>query len=608
MTMSIDPAEVFLRVFEDVSFPYLAADLELLGEALKKPERNTWMRFPLPTDSSKRAIAVACLRGLLRGLDVPPPVAEFMGHTDSILRSGTTEALAEMVQTPGTFAIYEDGNQLLWEEEGLWPVAYSVFLKQLVGLISIFSLATDRERASITTSIGTMLSEYPRQMPTQIHYAFASLGAWLGARTNFQYLAFYATRPQLNDPNTNLSYAKRMGYDDVEAEALDRSGIVALPASLVAPLLHAQGTHAGPILGSIPIDELNVINLPKDRTKPKGPEVGLTGFILDKYYRTPFTARRLEDDGLLGASSVLRDHYEDFYAGIDQIALVRCKHYSAPVIEVSSTDEIRAHVARVPIRDTNGVFFRGQTSFYQIERDNAIKRLLFADSCSIEPSLVTSAARKRFNYDELHFALRHFVQEHIFSTDAVSGRTARDKWRKHVSSPMCRIDYALMALAQHYGLPSHGLDVTLSVDVATWFATNMFVSDSTSKASYRTLKPQDWSSDSLRWPVVFACQMVTTSTRQSLHDCHDLDDVGFGARRPDAQQAKFFLGGHSDHQNRLAECVVCVFRLRPAVYDTTETFDSLFPTPDDDPAYRLMLDFVSVPTFRPFAQYVNRFH
>lgn len=75
-----------------------------------------------------------------------------------------------------------------------------------------------------------------------------------------------------------------------------------------------------------------------------------------------------------------------------------------------------------------------------------------------------------------------------------------------------------MALAQHYGLPSHGLDVTLSLDVATWFATNKFASHNT-QATYRTLKVEDWPLEPSRWPVVFACQMVTASTRQSLHDC-----------------------------------------------------------------------------------------
>lgn len=70
----------------------------------------------------------------------------------------------------------------------------------------------------------------------------------------------------------------------------------------------------------------------------------------------------------------------------------------------------------------------------------------------------------------------------------------------------------------------------------------------------------------------------------------------------------FFLGGHSDHQNRLAECVVCVFRLRPNLYSTEENFESLFPRPAEDPAYQAMLDFASVPAFQAFSRFINRFH
>lgn len=606
--MSADPADLFLHIFGNVPFPFLAADLALLGDAMNGRKPGSYIRFPLPHDPSKRAVAVASLRGLLRQIDVPRGVVALMATSESMIRTGTSEKLLQSAATQGSYAIYEAGDQLVWEEEGPWPMAYSTFLTQLVGLLNLFSVATAERRASPDYAhVGMTLSEYPRQMPTQIHYAIASLGAWLGAPTNFQYLSFFAARPQMDDRSVNLTYARKIGYGASEAEMLDRSGIVALPASLVMPLLRAQAS-ANPVFGSISIDEHNIANLPSDLHKPKGAEVGLPGFVLDKYYRAPFVARKLESDGLFGAGSVLRDHYQEFYDGVDQAALLRCKHYSVPVIAVSNVDELRAHVGRIPKRDVNGIFFRGQTSFYELKRDEAVKRLLFADSCSVEPSLVTSAVRHGFDYDALHFALRYFLQEKVFSAGAVSGKPTGEAWRELASSPLCELDYALMALAQHYGMPSHGLDVTLDLDVATWFATNRFVSGEAGRSRYARLEAQGWPADPLRWPVIFACQMVTHSTRQSLHDCHELADFGFGARRPAAQQAKFFLGGHSDHQNRLAECVVCVFRLHPGFYDTEATFDRLFPAPDDDPAYRLMLEFAAADPFRSFARYVNRFH
>jgi len=606
--MSLDAAEVFLRVFEDVRFPFMAADLELLGEALAGPGHRSWLKIPLPSDTAKRPMVAASLRGLLRNLDVPPQVAAVMAQAGSIVRSGTEQAMTEMALARRRFSIFEHNGCMVWEEDGLWPVAYSTLFKQLGGLLELFAFAMAQEQSMTSSAIALRISEFPRQMPTEIHYALASLGAWLGAPTNFQFFSYYATRPQLLNSETNIQYAKLIGYDEISAQALDKSGIVALPATLVLTLLQAQGPLPVPILGSLPIDEFNLVNLPSGLPSPTGPDAALPGFILDKHYRTTYSARTLQDHGLLGASTVFRDHYADFYREREPVALLRCKHYSVPVFEVSSTEEIQSLVSRIPERDKNGLFFRGQTSFYEVRREEAVKRLLFSGSCSVEPSLVTSAARSGFDYDELHFALRHFVEERVFSVPVAQGAKTREDWRKSAASPMCELDYAVMALAQHYGFPSHGLDVTLSSDVATWFATNKFARDSVGRSSYNTLVPGDWPANSSLWPVVFACQMVTTSTRQSLHDCHELAGFGVRARRPIAQEAMFFLGGHSDHQNRLAECVVCAFRLRPGSYATAATFDSLFPKPEDDPAYALILDFAVAPPFQSFAHFANRFH
>jgi FRG domain len=168
----------------------------------------------------------------------------------------------------------------------------------------------------------------------------------------------------------------------------------------------------------------------------------------------------------------------------------------------------------------------------------------------------------------------------------------------------------VLALAQHYGLPSHGLDVTTSDDIAVWFATSEFRKDPTSgAASYARLHPDEWGSNPSEWPIVVVCQIVTTSIEGSLHDCEELRSFGLGASRPVAQSAKFFQGGHSDHQNRLAEAVVCIFRLAPGEYHTDATFETLFPPPGDDPAYRALLEFAEYPGFsNHWGKFVNNFH
>lgn len=66
-----------------------------------------------------------------------------------------------------------------------------------------------------------------------------------------------------------------------------------------------------------------------------------------------------------------------FYASVEHVSTVRCKHYSAPVIEVASLDELRHYVSQIPKRDEHGVFFRGQTGFYALQRTEAVKGLCF---------------------------------------------------------------------------------------------------------------------------------------------------------------------------------------------------------------------------------------
>ena len=123
------------------------------------------------------------------------------------------------------------------------------------------------------------------------------------------------------------------------------------------------------------------------------------------------------------------------------------------------------------------------------------------------------------------------------------------------------------------------------------------------------MSPRAGGSGHDKWPVIVACQQVTRSTDMSLQSCRELGAFGLGALRPLRQKASFFLGGHSDHQNRLGEAVVCAFRLKPGDWTTRATFDELFPSPDVDQAYAAMLRFAEHSQFKSLgANQVARYH
>lgn len=612
------PKDIFLFVFKEIKFPYFAIDPKVLSETIAtNPENppNSYIQFSLKEYQEKRAFIINSLRGIIQGIEVPSSFLEILKIspflTPLLVDGKSVKSIAESERP--LFGIFGD-EILVWQEDTYWPASYNLLFNQLSNLCFLFKTAIEKRKKDLSkTGIEShVLSEFPRMMPTSIHYAFASLGAWLGGTVNMQYFSHYATGPQIKESAINESYLQRINYNAEESKELSKSGIIGLPASLILPLMTAQNNFT--YFGSLPVDEWNISNFPeadllRESTKEVFEKEQLPGFIMDKYYRTPFKARKPDNQGLLGSNSVLRDHYTDFYKFVGDKPLLRCKHYCAPVIEVSSFEEIKEYITKIPIRNEEGIFFRGQTSLYTLQRTDVVKKMLFANSCNTEPSLVTAAARTNFDYDNIHFALKYFLMEVLEFDSNYSWPNSSKIIREKQISATLEIDHAIMALAQHYGIPSHGLDITSNPDVALWFATNKY-DVINNKASYLKLKESDWDlNDSTNWPLIFVCQPVTHTIRPSLYDCHELSDVGITALRPIRQSAKFFLGGHSEHQNRLAETLVCAFRLKPGDYKTTVDFDFLFPSPNEDKAYKLMLDFADNKIFKPYgSDKVNKFH
>jgi FRG domain len=618
----ITPEDMFLEVFGDVRFPHFGADLELLREGLMAPTPEILSRvaMPLPPQGPRHTRIVSAMRAIFRGTQVPPSTARAFRDSESLRGVGLADRFDMMLRGPYKFAISEVAGRLEWKEESLWPLAYATLFRQFLSIYTAHetAIAEQIQRQSEALEAHgwagenlSIMSQFPRTAPTQFHYAAASLGAWAGGSMNVQYFGYYATIQQVTDESLNLTYAERIGYSREDAEKMDASGLISLPVNLVASLVAAQDNAL--MIGSIPIDEWNLVNLPRaDVMAPpkRSKNVELPGFVSDKNYGTIFRARKLDyDAALYGTCNVLRDHYEEFYAGLRPAAFVRCKHYGVPVVDVESLDELRDHAKHIPVRDTAGIFWRGQPCLYTLSRDPQVRRLLFGRSCSEEPSLTTTASRQRtFDYDTLHFQVRLALQQRIVERGGEGADGRLEAWREGCADPLCRLDMAVMALCQHYGVPTHGLDITLSDDVAAWFAVNRFHKEG-GRCEYRPMQRSDWDPSPDKWPCVLAFQTVTNSIRGSLFDCEELAALGVQARRPGVQRARFFLGGHTDHQNRLAEALVCIFRLVPGEYQTKARFEDLFPAPEQDPAYGFMLELAGSRSFaEQFAPLVNRFH
>lgn len=600
--MNID---LLASAYEKIGFPFYALCLGDIVTFLSHPRAHEGSHYLVPINGvlPERREAVATAFGrILQQVSVTPECTQNIATSQLISQvPALRQTLLDLTSDPNPrYQMSVLPERLYWEEISPWPAAFSSFFGQLGELIQVYALLIKRQREELP--FVSILDQTSRTLPTRFHYAAASLGAWGGGTLNLQFLAFGTVSPCLVDSAKNEAVAKGLGFDSSTAKCLSDSGLVSVSAESIRAVFDAQGDDTA--FGGTPIDEVNTANMPADMSLPTGGDLGIQigdGYIIDKYYRSTFRAREPGRQALYGARSILRDHYTGFYSNVSVDGLIRCKHFCAPVIEVHEPTEMASIVGTIPIHSKDGVFFRGQTSLYALPRHERVKTMLFGDSVSLEPSLSTSAARRNFDYDQLHFALKYHIQDQVILRPEASERLEKrmQRWRSMSHSPLCELDYAIMALGQHYGLPTHGLDVTSSMDIAIWFATNVW-HNSGGVASYRKLTRDEWADDPGSWPVVFACQQITHSLGKSLQRCEDLSEFGLTAERPLRQKASFFHGGHSDHQNRLAETVICAFRLAPGEWLTSATYEELFPQPKDDLAYRIMLSFSAEPAYQRF--------
>lgn len=590
------------EAYAALGFPFHAANLgdlvAFVRDARAVEGSNGMFSIKAVLDERRDAV-VNAFAAMMRQINVSPDYPGlFAGSQVFKDNPGAGSRLLELTaNTDPAYSMQVSSQGVTWGELSPWPVAYSAFLGQMGMLVAAYAtmiqsrinhMGATLESEGIDPSNLNLIDQTSRSMPTIHHYAFASLGAWGGGTINHQYLAYAAISQPLDEPAANIHLGQAIGFSEADATELEKAGLISVPQAIQRMVYDAQGDAT--VFGGIPADEWNGANPPSPGTIDQ--DAALPGMLVDKQYRAGFTARRFGQQALYGSRNVLRDHYADFYKNIDVAGLLRCKHYCAPIIEISSAEELAALTADIPLRSEEGLFYRGQGKLHTLARPERVRALLFGRSNGREPSLPTAAARRNFDYDRLHFALRYFLQDRILHERA-TGETFEvlaKRWDERSRSFRCELDYAVMALGQHYGIPTHGLDVTTSLDVATWFATNIWTNTG-DWASYDKKPVSDWGDRPDDWPVIFACQQVTHSLGMSLRSCEELTEFGITALRPERQSARFFLGGHSDHQNRLAETVICAFRLRPGTWPTDASYKRLFPSSDEDSAYAAMLAF-----------------
>lgn len=192
------------------------------------------------------------------------------------------------------------------------------------------------------------------------------------------------------------------------------------------------------------------------------------------------------------------------------------------------------------------VMWRGQHRQWPITRSEEESLRLYGEPSVVEPSLTPSIARAGGEF------------QRVFQTwSAILDAYFRDLPRKYTSELLnfgASYNYRLWAFAtaQHYGLPSVGLDLTTAIDVALFFALHEMNVDKVTGETTVTRVAAN------AQPVVYCLG----GFEYDLLDDAEIGPKWLQCERPKAQKAYFHTTGWGFSSNKAAERIVLAMRLR----------------------------------------------
>lgn len=306
-------------------------------------------------------------------------------------------------------------------------------------------------------------------------------------------------------------------------------------------------------------------------------ELGQESPFLDENY-----GRIIHLGGSYGSSKLMPYYRRDFAERV--VDYLRVPMRKVPVYKFERYDQIQPFVdaltAEYPDQE---VLLRGQDQVFPIRRSAAETKILFGEEKVLEPSFYPTFARLDFNdffiynlwisftammLDDIGIDLKSRLLPH-----------QQEAYLKDVTAIKGHPHFMFIALgiAQHYGLPSIGLDLTKDLRVASWFASHKMIT----KNGITTVEPiSDFQGSTL---FIFRCPKDQVFAHQVIKP--KFIDHG----RPDRQGAWFCHTGWGCAKNQIAENLIAAIRLDRSVLSEFEPsyHRSLFPDRNHD----LMLNF-----------------
>jgi hypothetical protein len=309
------------------------------------------------------------------------------------------------------------------------------------------------------------------------------------------------------------------------------------------------------------------------RSQIKGPSL-----TVDTYYGRVFDFPLEENFGIYGITKAIPNtpgtQGEKYY--------LRTPYRKIPAYVVRSRTELDSVLKRVKVfGDASNRLFRGQSREYAINRSTNANEILYGDANAIEPSLLASSVRSKRPLEavlpEWCLLVRAFL-DWVWSNQLKMPELAEtypiiEEDRARILNGIDLHLYAI-SMAQHYGLPSMGLDVTEDLNTAIFFAMHQTERSTQS----RTIRyKRKTSGDPPGVLYVFA----PDERYRLIHDISRPRSIGGGRQEP--QGAKFLVTGWGFHRNAIARHLGLALYLDPAGdFGSLPTARNLFPPREED--------------------------
>jgi len=295
----------------------------------------------------------------------------------------------------------------------------------------------------------------------------------------------------------------------------------------------------------------------------------------DDYYGRFFTGNYLNKVTMVYGGA-LKDYNHGAKISLQKVDSLRVPYRQIPVYKANNLKEVINAVEQMKLYSPDYTFlYRGQGRIYTLEREVNERIMLFGcDESLKEPSFLPSFLRQNLDHQKVVSAW-HNVCSLLFEELSEIHKDELADYR-HFE----KFHLLALGLAQHYGLPSVGLDLTDDIRVALWFAIYKATYSNQDHVKAKLVKNDEAE------PTIFVFRCSPNSIFRYL-------DIikGIGAHRPQNQRAYFNYCGWGLAKNQLALDLVCAFRVNASFAKELpdEFVDHLFPEQKDDEVLRAFI-------------------